>query len=365
MAPLTFFARHLATDPISITSSLASHTLKSRSPAKPLPSSTRPVDPNYSPGTGTFDPRHIDNRGIFALFALIGAALVLASIWFFFWAKNGGFRFRKGDWEDYKSTVLRRKGPNGTTLSGATKTTRLGGGSVVAEGALDNDEKAWKRGPQQRGGGNIVGKQPRGNKNNDDADVRAYRHEKAARVGGLNRDSDAVVHDFESTAYSDSASQSETGFYVPINTPRTKKGTSNGRQQHSTPSPNKHKKSEFYGTPASNISTDSHRPLRPNAARPGSHDSTPTRSRNTSPRKTTTIPGSFYTDSLDFESRYSHSEAGVSDDSKGTKSYYHHTGGPGGDPGRRSRPGEGVGGFRRGHGRRDSLSDSEGETVLS
>jgi len=56
---------------------------------------------------------------------------VITGIWFFFWAKNGGFYFKEGDWEDYKSTILRRKGPNGTTLSGATPSTNLGGGSVV------------------------------------------------------------------------------------------------------------------------------------------------------------------------------------------------------------------------------------------
>ena len=42
-----------------------------------------------------------------------------------------GFYFKESDWDEYKSTVLRRKGPNGTTLSGATATTDLGGGSVV------------------------------------------------------------------------------------------------------------------------------------------------------------------------------------------------------------------------------------------
>ena len=64
-------------------------------------------------GQGTIDPSNIKMQGLMALFAIIGAAFVLAGIWFFFWAKNGGFVWRKGDWEDYKSTVLRRKGPDG------------------------------------------------------------------------------------------------------------------------------------------------------------------------------------------------------------------------------------------------------------
>lgn len=353
------------------------HILHPRSPASPAHSATKPVDPNYTPGSGTFDPRHIDNRGIFALFALIGASLVLTAIWFFFWAKNGGFHFRKGDWEDYKSTVLRRKGPNGTTLSGATKTTALGGGSIVAEGALDVDEKGWKKAIQK--GGNKIGRKPRGNKNNEDEDVRAYRHEKPARVGGLNRDSDAVAsHDFATTTYSDSVGVPETGFHVPINTPRTKKTTSH---TPSTPSSNRNRRhSGFYATPASNASTDSHRPLRPNPGYPGyagSGSSTPTRSRNSSPRKSSTVPGAYDAASLDYDSRYSHSEAGFSEDARGNKSYVHHIPGLGSDLGSRAgragmtgmgaggAGGGGGGGFRRGRGRRDSLSDSEGETVLS
>lgn len=291
--------------------------------------------------------------------------MVLAGIWFFFWAKNGGFRFKKNDWDDYKSTVLRRKGPNGTTLSGATKSTRLGGGSIVAEGNMDVDEKAWRKGEQTK---KSKGRGPRGNRNNDDNDVRAYRHEKPARVGGLNRESDAVGRsDF---AYSDVSSQPEMSTFVPINTPRKPKKTQR-QQQHqkhqpvpTTPSPLKHhKKSPFYTTPGSNNSTDSHRPLRPNAATPGSNGSTPTRSRNPSPKKRESVPGSFYTDPLDFETRYSQSDAGISEDSRGTKAYFHPIPGLNSDNGKGGRGG--GGGFRRGKGRRDSLSDSEGETAYS
>ena len=294
--------------------------------------------------------------------------MVLGAIWFFFWAKNGGFHFRKTDWDDYKSTVLRRKGPNGTTLSGATKTTRLGGGSVVAEGQQDPDEKAWRRGEQKPK--NQRGKTPRGNKNNDDNDVRAYRHEKPARVGGLNRESDAIGRqDFATNTYSDVSSQPDMSAFVPINTPRKSKATGNKKTPTTptTPSPVKNnKKSPFYATPGSNNSTDSHRPLRPNAATPGSAGSTPTRSRNSSPKKYERgVPGGFYNEPLDFETRYSQSDAGVSEDSRGTKAYFHPIPGLRSDNGRGGRGGGGGGGFRRGRGRRDSLSDSEGETVMS
>lgn len=79
-------------------------------------------------GQGTISPEDIPNTLIFIVFGLIGAGFVCTAIWFFFRAKNGGFVFQEGDWEDYKSTVLRRKGPNGTTLSGASESTDLGGG---------------------------------------------------------------------------------------------------------------------------------------------------------------------------------------------------------------------------------------------
>lgn len=303
---------------------------------------------------------------------------MLASIWFFFWAKNGGFHFRNGDWDDYKSTVLRKKGPNGTTLSGATKTTRLGGGSVVANGGeADMGEKGWKRGEQR---GKKKGTKPRGNKNNEDNDMRAYRHEKPARVGGLNRESDGVfnhgIHNqgfaYSDNTYSDDISSqgmSSVGGHVPINTPRQKEASRWTRskkaadtQEPSTPSPKK--KTAFYNqTPNSNASSDSHRPLRPNGQSPGGI-STPSRSRQHSPTKGGHSRNSGfrdYTEPLDFESRYSASDAGLTEDSRGTKAYFHPIPGLGSAPPGASFPG----GFRRGRGRRDSLSDSEGETVMS
>ncbi len=92
------------------------------------------------PHKGVVNPHDINNTFVFVVFGLIGAAFVCAGSWFSFWAKNGGFHFKENDWDDYKSTVLRRKGPNGTLLSGATATSKLGGGSVykdVDDGATE------------------------------------------------------------------------------------------------------------------------------------------------------------------------------------------------------------------------------------
>ncbi|KAH7632916.1 hypothetical protein B0T09DRAFT_332335 [Sordaria sp. MPI-SDFR-AT-0083] len=85
------------------------------------------------PEQGLVHPQEINNNAMFALFGILGAAIVIGAVWFFFWAKNGGFYFREDDWDDYKSTVLRRKGPNGTIYSNATPSTILGGGSVYKD----------------------------------------------------------------------------------------------------------------------------------------------------------------------------------------------------------------------------------------
>ncbi|KAI4116422.1 MAG: hypothetical protein LQ345_003161 [Seirophora villosa] len=335
-------------------------------------------------GSGAFDPQAINNRGFFALFAILGAAMVLASIWFFFWAKNGGFHFKKGDWEEYKSTVLRRKGPNGTTLSGATKTTDLGGGSIVAAGSRDGDfddepireKRGKKKGKKDKKAG------ARGSKNNHDEDVRAYRHEKVARVGGLNRTPDASYHhDFAYTSTEPTESEMTQSDYtpfvqsfVPINTPRKAKEKATDKKESRTPTRKTHTSTFYSHTPGS---TDSHRPLRAHQYEDSSTNSTPTRSRQSSPRKHSrqpSMPGSYdtYTQPIDFESRYASTEAGETDNSRGTKAYFHPIPGLGGGgaihggSGQR-RSDHGGYGFRRGgaRGRRDSLSDSEGETMAS
>ena len=213
----------------------------------------------YTPGKGAINPDTIHNGGLLALFALLGATFVLTAIWFFFWSKNGGFHWRKGDWEEYKSTVLRRKGPDGRTLSNATKSTDLGGGSIVHPRYRDKDtgvdsmsytytytdgttvmpEKrqqqkgslwgkkknnwdtksvmtagtTWKRKLQEKA--NKLRKQRRDqdeeegetscwDAGDDDVDVLAYRNEKPARVGGMNRQADGTYHstsDYDSSYF--------------------------------------------------------------------------------------------------------------------------------------------------------------------
>ncbi|KAI0876582.1 hypothetical protein GGS24DRAFT_215893 [Hypoxylon argillaceum] len=193
------------------------------------------------PSKGVTDPNDINNTAIFVLFGLIGVAFVVTGIWFFFWAKNGGFYFKENDWDDYKSTVLRRRGPNGTLLSGATPSTNLGGGSVYKD--VDDGSTEYTGGLTQlsgdtgdtvstlsgvtAGASDIAGREKRrrarekkererekrrdrkargdGGKSrrkvgedgalvDEEAEaeakqkLRAYRHERAARVGGLNKE---------------------------------------------------------------------------------------------------------------------------------------------------------------------------------
>jgi hypothetical protein len=208
------------------------------------------ADPIPKPGADGVTPfDSIPNNAVFALFGLIGVGFVLTGIWFFFWAKNGGFVFKENDWDDYKSTVLRRKGPNGTTLSGATESTDLGGGSVVH--GEKSGRSIWGRKKKSKGGKSVADsrykdfdeestgftettattestnkwrlrkdKKKKDKKQSrlrggdlasemteatemleDDVDasvadaMRSYRHEKPARVGGLNTKSDASAWD--------------------------------------------------------------------------------------------------------------------------------------------------------------------------
>ncbi|KAL9471726.1 hypothetical protein ACSS6W_009667 [Trichoderma asperelloides] len=181
------------------------------------------------PSNGVLDPHDINNAGFFFLFALIGVAFVITGIWFFFWAKNGGIHFKDDDWDDYKSTVLRRKGPNGTILSNATRSTDLGGGSVykryddheddghtvitestalsgITAGASDifarekRKKKREAREAERRKRRGEKGKSTSSNEFEGVVDekaerdakkfLRSYRHEKAARVGGINKEAE-------------------------------------------------------------------------------------------------------------------------------------------------------------------------------
>lgn len=334
---------------------------------------------DYNPGGWSVNPSTINNNAAFAFFGILGAALVVASIWFFFWAKNGGFRFRKGDWQEYKSTVLRRKGVDGKTLSNATKATDLGGGSIVADSNRDGsvtyeDEKAIRV---------KFGRKKKKEKaeNISDPDFRAYRHEKPARVGGLNREADGFYHEYSNT----DRSETSASFQQQRNT-RKEKSKEKGPTKKSSRDRNF---SYVPGTEStfSVYSDDSHRPIRssPNHNRYSVNStpaSSPSKSRQSSPSKTprasttrgsalhqqtsrshrTSVPGSRYTEPLDFETRYTASEAETDLQSRGTKAYFHPI------PGLSAKGPVSGNGFRRGGGRRrDSLSDSEGETgtVLS
>jgi hypothetical protein len=291
-----------------------------------------------NPAAGSIPPEAFNMKGIQALFALIGASFVIGGIWFFFWAKNGGFKWRKGDWEDYKSTVLRRKGPNGTTLSNATKSTRLGGGSVVGEGYSDgtigetmtelsseapiiSEKRKAQKSKANDGEKKESAKEKKIREAKEaeweggaDDDVRAYRHERPARVGGINRDSDAQ---FYGTDYS------ETEPSVTQHTPR-------GHRQSSS----------RHASPEKRTGGRHDSPYRQNASSPqgGARPS-----RYHSPSKGAgirSVPGS-YAEPLDFDTQ-----------SQNTKSYHHPIPGLGSNAGG---AGRGNGGFRRG--RSDSLDD--------
>ncbi|KAL2211868.1 hypothetical protein CC79DRAFT_1262957, partial [Sarocladium strictum] len=227
------------------------------------------------PSAGVLDPHDISNVGFFILFALIGLALVLTMIWFFFWAKNGGFYFKENDWDDYKTTVLRRKGPNGTILSNATPSTNLGGGSVykdidddtttvitestalsgVTAGASDigarekrrqrqeqrdrekQRERRKKRSSSKRHVGEAGVEDDMAEKAARD-ELRNYRHEKAARVGGINKQSegsnwDGSTNPSDSTVSSELLShRQETPTTTPTGTP-TKKAAHSGNGSNS------------------------------------------------------------------------------------------------------------------------------------
>ncbi|KAJ0117759.1 endosomal spry domain [Diaporthe amygdali] len=200
------------------------------------------------PESGIIHPQDFNNKFLFVLFGLLGAAFIIVGIWFFFWARNGGFYFKEDDWDDYKSTVLRRKGPNGTTLSGATTATDLGGGSVykdIDDGSTEDattvvsattgitgitggvsdyagrekrrkkreqkerdrerrreekrrEKEELKRSKERKRARKIA---EEGGVIDEDAEAEAeqylrnYRHEKPARVGGINKESDSSQWD--------------------------------------------------------------------------------------------------------------------------------------------------------------------------
>lgn len=309
-----------------------------------------------NPGAGSIDPKDINMKGIQALFAIIGACFVLGAIWFFFWAKNGGFQWRKGDWDEYKSTVLRRKGPNGTTLSNATKSTRLGGGSVVGSGFSDKDaattadgtmtdtmtelsseapiikekqskKKAKKESAKER---KIREANQAPWEGGHDDDVRAYRHERPARVGGLNKDSDAQ---FYGSHYTET---DRSGSDMNSNSDRQSHGYGENRQSSRQQNPEKQQsRRDFsYGQEDTfSVSTPPSVSQPSSGPRPVRYHSP---NKNSSPqRPVRNVPGSFH-EPMDFDVQ-----------SQNTKSYHHPIPSLNGQ----AKPG----GYRRD--RRDSLDD--------
>ncbi|KAJ5384069.1 hypothetical protein N7517_001980 [Penicillium concentricum] len=340
--------------------------------------------PKY--GQGTIDPHSIKMQGLMALFAIIGLLFVVGGIWFFFWAKNGGFVWHKGDWDDYKSTVLRRKGPDGKTLSNATASTNLGGGSVVGKGYND-DGYTYTEGSYTDTATTITEEKSRGKKfresakekllrrnkheqweGADDADVRAYREEKPARIGGMNREADGTYNgsDYDTSAPPTSYQQSEMSqshdfaYEQPRRARRDPSGFSFTQGSEDVisqvteeprvrdPSTRRHNRRRERRSEVA--------PSGPPPA-PSSRTSSP---RTSSPRKhreRRSVPQGHFTEPLDFSSAGSRSEyqySNVDTEDSGTKSYKHPI------------PGLTKGYRRDGRSRRrDSLSDSEGETQYS
>lgn len=248
--------------------------------------------PPIDPSRGAINPHDINNNALFALFGLIGAAFVIVGIWFFFWAKNGGFVFRENDWEEYKSTVMRRKGPNGTILSGATPSTQLGGGSIykdVDDATTEADNTTVISGTTGISGitggvSDIYGREKRRKKReqkerererrreekerekeegrrgksksrrkvgadgaliDEDAEaeakehLRSYRHEKAARVGGINKESEGSSWDGSTNPTHSTASYTATESEVTGSTVTSE--LINNREKTPTSTPTKTK----------------------------------------------------------------------------------------------------------------------------
>ncbi|KAJ5751095.1 hypothetical protein N7533_008123 [Penicillium manginii] len=338
-------------------------------------------------GAGTVSPNSIKMQGLMALFAIIGAAFVIAGIWFFFWAKNGGFQWRKGDWDDYKSTVLRRKGPDGKTLSNATKSTKLGGGSVVGKGYSDDgysytDYDTYAETATNPDTATVMTEdKPKKKRRNfrekfmrrhkderyegaGDDDVRAYREEKPARIGGMNREAEGTYNgsDYDSSAVPTNYQQSEMSEvrdYAYEQPRRPHRSSRRGPRDFSFTAGSEDVLSQT--TEESQLRDPSQRRQTRRRDRERQRSAAPPpapSSRTSSPRKKDrrSMPGHF-TEPLDFSSAGSRSEYQYSnvdtEDSAGTKSYHHPI--PGLTKGYR-RDGREERSHRR---RRDSLSDSD------
>ncbi|KAI5208148.1 hypothetical protein E4T39_01483 [Aureobasidium subglaciale] len=217
-----------------------SHNLSPRAPAQ-----TR------APCAGCLDPSKVNNKIYFSLFALIFLFIVIGSIWFFFHAKHGGFHWQQGDFEDWKSQVLRKKDEFGNTIYSAKsvverprKSDRMAAKSVVgwdekgrkgvmavrgfggshsvyysdgfttytggddALTSISRNHHNEKRAPKIRGGYTAAPTTTDHSRRYRDRDLRDYKHEKPARVGGMNRSADGTsyLHSDRSDTVTDTSS---------------------------------------------------------------------------------------------------------------------------------------------------------------
>ncbi|GFN16138.1 hypothetical protein AtubIFM55763_001552 [Aspergillus tubingensis] len=349
----------------------------------------------WAPGSGTVEPSHINMKGLMALFAILGAAFVLAAIWFFFWAKNGGFIWRKGDWEEYKSTVLRRKGPDGRTLSNATKSTKLGGGSVYHKGYSDDgytytDETATNLTEKTGVTGATSAEKERKRRrklrekfrrrrkddemtanweNEVDEDVAAYRKEKAARVGGINREGEGTYYgsDYDLSNPASHYNQSEISgsqvrdyAYDPAPAPAKAPSRKQSRRRDFSFVPGS--EDTLSQAPTRDDHHDRRHSREPSARRhnrrrerrrnPPPSESSGSRTSSPRKRERQSVRG-HYTEPLDFSSsapsRSEYQYSNVDTEDTGTRSYHHPI--PGLSKGYRREGGRGR--------RRDSLSESD------
>ncbi|KAI9792150.1 MAG: hypothetical protein M1816_002690 [Peltula sp. TS41687] len=309
----------------------------------------RAPNQNLAKGSGSIDPTTVNNKAMFVLFGFLGAGLVITGIWFFFWAKNGGFYFKKGDWEDYKSTVLRRKGKDGKTLSNATKSTELGGGSVHAE--YDHDDVVHAH-------------------HHHDEDVRQYRHEKPARVGGLNRRPDGSYYgDHTNSTRSETTEPVKTGhrrglFGQEKKTTKNKERVKNAPRVPSTAY-------SFVTGDDSTIDTSSYVD-EPRARQHSHRQHRSARPEHQQHRRDSRSPRKSHRDQETYSEPTNYGDGSTEMGDVGTKSYPHYI--PGLSKGTRTEASmteesrserKARGGYRRGGGgrRRDSLSDSDGEVT--
>jgi hypothetical protein len=211
MAPLiqsltSLLRRSPSPDTLASLASLAKRTAMSPIAIQDLHRRAEETNGDYKPGIGAKPPTAFNKDLFIILFALIFTSLVLLAIYFFFVAKNGGFVWNgKKDWDDYKTTVLRRKGPDGKTLSNATKSTKLGGGSIVPkwDEPYSDVSSAKSHDPEMGQVRRETRARQHFHDNHEDPVFHDYAHEKPAAVGGYNKPDDGSRYAPTNSAVSD------------------------------------------------------------------------------------------------------------------------------------------------------------------